>query len=329
MYTSVKKGKSPVGETTRASRSKADPPDISLGRRAESQLWGPLRKSFSSRIGRRGPGPPFLSAQGARGSAWDTPNWPRSPPPTPGAPERAAGWLGQRRPVPQRMSAGRGAVPGHRSHREARTRGAAPEGDERLLPGCRGATRGAAEDRRRGQGRPEVHGARTHLGPWKQDACDSPLPAPPPAQCPLRAEAASPRGADAQPTRLRKILESAVGNLEDMRHPCPRDLPSPPGGRGDRGGASLRPGPPSVAPALRRLALRSARAPRATRLWLSSTCPRPRPGALCARGQARNAARKRLRSLSFNSVEGTKTPMCANELSFHKPVQLESSCEAG
>lgn len=148
-----------MGETTRASRSKADPSDISLGRRAESQLWGPLRKSFSSRIGRRGPGPPFLSAQGARGSAWDTPNWPRSPPPTPGAPERAAGWLGQRRPVPQRMSAGRGAVPGHRSHREARTRGAAPEGDERLLPGCRGATRGAAEDRRPGQGRPEVHGA--------------------------------------------------------------------------------------------------------------------------------------------------------------------------
>lgn len=159
MYTSVKKGKSPVGETTRASRSKADPPDISLGRRAESQLWGPLRKSFSSRIGRQGPGPPFLSAPGARGSAWDTPNWPRSPPPTPGAPERAAGWLGQRRPVPQRMSAGRGAVPGHRSHREARTRGAAREGDQRLLPGCRGATRGAAEDRRRGQGRPEVHGA--------------------------------------------------------------------------------------------------------------------------------------------------------------------------
>lgn len=78
--------------------------------------------------------------------------------------------------------------------------------------------------------------ARTHLGPWKQDACDSPLPAPPPAQRPLRAEAASPRGADAQPTRLRKILESAVGNLEDMPHPCRRDPPSPPGGRGDRGG---------------------------------------------------------------------------------------------
>lgn len=154
MYTSVKKGKSPVGETTRASRSKADPPDISLGRRAESQLWGPLRKSFSSRIGRRGPGPPFLSAPGARGSAWDTPNWPRSPPPTPGAPERAAGWLGQRRPVPQRMSAGRGAVPGHRSHREARTRGAAPEGDERLL---RRATSGSS----RGVGVPPAGPQRT------------------------------------------------------------------------------------------------------------------------------------------------------------------------
>lgn len=312
-----------MGETTRASRSKADPPDISLGRRAESQLWGPLRKSFSSRIGRRGPGPPFLSAPGARGLAWDTPNWPRSPPPTPGAPERAAGCGagGRAGPPLTQRSPNQGCCSGGRRAAPPGVSGCHPRGRRGQAPRAR--TPGGAWRPLAGQA------TRTHLGPWKQDACDSPLPAPPPAQRPLRAEAASPRGADAQPTRLRKILESAVGNLEDMRHPCPRDPPSPPGGRGDRGGASLRPGPASVAPALRRLALRSARAPHTTRLWLSSTCPRPRPGALCARGQARNAARKRLRSLSFNSVEGTKTPMCANGLSFHKPVQLESSCEAG
>lgn len=283
-----------------------------------------------------GPGPPFPVGSGCTRLGLGHSELASLPTPHSRGPRKSGRLAGTAEACPPAYVCGAGGRAGPLLTQRSPNQGCCSGGRRAAPPGVSGChprgRRGQAPRARTpgGAWRPLAgQAARTHLGPWKQDACDSPLPAPPPAQRPLRAEAASPRGADAQPTRLRKILESAVGNLEDMRHPCPRDPPSPPGGRGDRGGASLRPGPASVAPALRRLALRSARAPRATQLWLSSTCPRPRPGALCARGQARNAARKRLRSLSFNSVEGTKTPMCANELSFHKPVQLESSCEAG
>lgn len=139
---------------------------------------------------------------------------------------------------PSRRPRGQGTGPGHRSHREAR--GGVPEPGALLRRATSGSSRGVGVPptglQMTGAGGKDAQGCAAPPR-WAGDASSHTVTRSrtdatahfwlgPPHSGPTgrsrRPVTEAVGGADAQSTHFRKILESAVGNLEETSHPCPR-----------------------------------------------------------------------------------------------------------